>query len=192
MLHRLLVVGALAVAAITSAAACGDAKVAPQQAVVWFGLGTAASGTTCSTLKSYQLPDGARSTITGSSGMGTRLKDGSGTDNLVECDVRPASGSTTNYNVSLRFQGGEVGNFVASGVLPAPPSADMSSTGSVDISFNTAQFNLAQSRCTAEIKTLVAGAIWIRNLHCDNLRDSSSPGIACDGLGGVIFENCAH
>jgi hypothetical protein len=39
---------------------------------------------------------------------------------------------------------------------------------------------------------IVSGAVWLRNLHCDNLRDASSPGILCDGRGGVIFENCEH
>jgi hypothetical protein len=180
----------LAAAAVTSAAACGDDKVAAQQAVVWFGLGTSSSGASCSTLKNYQFPEGARSTITGGDGVGGRLKDGS--DNLVECDVRLASGSTTNYNVSVRFSGGDVGNFVATGVVPAPPSRDTTSTGKLDLAFNTAQFALDQDGCTVDIKTLVPGAIWIRNLHCDNLRDPSSPGIACDGLGGVIFENCSH
>ena len=38
MLHRLLVVGALAAAAVTSAAACGDDKVAAQQAVEFVGM----------------------------------------------------------------------------------------------------------------------------------------------------------
>jgi hypothetical protein len=189
--HRLLVVGALAAAVVTSAA-CGGDKAAPQQAVAWFGLGASASGASCSTLKTYQLPPDARATITGGSGAGERVKDGS--DYFVDCDVRLAPSSTTNYNVSLKLEGDNAGvaNFVATGVLPVPPSPDMVSTGNVDIVFTTGQFSLQQTRCTVDIKALVPGAVWLRNLHCDNLHDPSSPGIACDGLGGVIFENCAH
>jgi len=179
----------MAAAAVTTVA-CGGDDPAPQQAVAWFGLGQSASGASCSTLKTYQIPDGARTTVTGASGAGERVKDGG--DNIVECDVRPASGGTSNYNVSLKFQGGEVGNFIASGAVPAPASADASSTGTLDVVFNTGQFGLHQDRCTADIKKLLPGAIWIRSLHCDNLHDPSSPGIACDGQGGVIFENCSH
>ena len=170
-----------------SAAACGDDDVAPQQAVLWFGLGTA-PGATCSSTKNYQYPEGARATVTGASGVGARVKDGS--ENLVVCDVRLVAGSTTNYNVSLRFQGGEIGNFVANGVLT--DQAPAGAAGTVNVSFNTAQFNLVQSQCTVEVDTLAPGAIWLRGLRCDGLKDPSSPGILCDGQGGLIFENCSH
>jgi hypothetical protein len=185
--HRLWIVVPLAAAAVMSAAACGDDKVAPQQAVLWFGLSTA-QGATCSSSKNYQLPDGARATISGTTGVGDRLKDGG--DNLVECDVGRVGGSTTNYNVSLRFQGGEIGNFVARGVLTdgAAPGA----AGTLNVTFNTGQFALAQSQCTVDVDTLAPGAIWLRGLRCDGLKDLSSPGISCDGQGGLIFENCSH
>jgi hypothetical protein len=161
--------------------------VAPQQAVLWFGLSTA-PGATCSSIKNFQFPDGARATVTGNSGVGDRVKDGG--EDLVECDVRLAGGSTTNYNVALRFQGGEIGNFVAEGALTDPKAGG--APGTLRVSFNTAQFNLVQAQCTVEIDTLAPGAIWLRSLHCDGLKDQSSPGIICDGQGGVIFENCSH
>jgi len=131
-------------------------------------------------------------TVTGTSGAGDRVKDGG--DNIVECDVRLVRGSTTDYNVSLKFQGGVVGvgNFIASGTVPAPATPDTTSTGNMDVVFTTGQFALQQDRCSVAIKRLLPGAIWVSNLHCDNLRDPSSPNIACDGLGGVIFENCGH
>ena len=185
--HRLWIVVPLAAVAVVSAAACGDDEAAPQQAVVWFGLGTA-PGATCSSIKNYQFPDSARATVSGGSGMGDRVKDSG--DTLVDCSVRPAGGSSSDYNVSLRFQGGEVGNFVAEGVLTDPKAGG--AAGTVKVSFNTAQFNLAQAQCTVEIDTLAPGAIWLRGLHCDSLKDQSSPGIICDGQGGVIFENCSH
>ena len=165
------------------ATACGDDKVAAPQSVVWFGLNTAA-GARCSSVNNYQLPMGARATITSTNGVGDRIKDGG--DNLVECDVRPQSGSTSNFNVSVRFSGGEVGNFVASGVLTKENG------GNLQVSFNTGQFSLEQDNCTAQVETLVAGAIWVSRVSCPDLRDPSSPGIICDGQGGVIFENCEH
>jgi hypothetical protein len=186
VLHRVLVVGALA-GALISTAGCGDDPVAPQQAVLWFGLGPA-QGMTCSSAKTYQYPDGARATVSGGDGVGERVKDGS--DYLVQCDVRLASGSTSNYNVSLKFQGGEIGNFVASGVLTDGAPAGMQ--GTLDVNFTTGQFGLAQDKCSVGVKTLVPGAIWLQSVHCDNLKDASSPSIACDGTGALIFENCSH
>ena len=186
VLHRVLVVGALT-GALISTTGCGDDAVAPQQSVLWFGLGPA-QGMSCSSAKTYQFPEGARATVSGGTGVGERVKDGS--DYLVECDVRPASGSTSNYNVSLKFQGGEVGNFVASGVLTDPNAGG--TPGTLKVDFATGQFTLAQDQCSVGVKTLVPGAIWLQSLHCDNLKDPSSPSIACDGTGALIFENCSH
>jgi len=177
----------LAAAAVISVAGCGDPKVAPAQTAMWFGLG-AVPGATCSSNKTFQIPDGARATTSGTSGMGPRVEDGG--ENAVECDVRLACGSTTNYNVSLRLQVGEIGNFVANGVLTK--ADDPQAAGTVDVALITPQFSLGQTKCAVGIETLVPGAIWLKTLHCDNMRDPSSPGIACDGQGGVIFENCAH
>lgn len=187
MRHRLWVVVPLVAAAVMSAVACGEDDPPPPQTVLWFGLG-AAPGTTCSSAKNFQLPADARATVSGSTGVGARLKDGG--DTIVECDVRPAAGSTTNYNVSLRFQGGEIGNFVARGAITKGVAAE--AAGTLQVSFNTAQFALAQSQCTVAIDTLEPGAVWLRSLRCNNLRDQSSPDIVCDGQGGVIFENCSH
>jgi hypothetical protein len=186
VLHRVLVVGALA-GALISTTGCGDDPVAPQQAVLWFGLGPA-QGMSCSSAKTYQYPDGARATVSGSSGVGDRVKDGG--ENLVECDVRNVAGSTTDYNVSLTFQSGEIGNFVARGVLTDPAAGGM--PGTLNVNFTTGQFSLAQTQCSATAKTLVPGALWLTSLHCDALKDPSSPSIACDGTGALIFENCSH
>jgi hypothetical protein len=186
VLHRVLVVGALA-GALISTVGCGDDPVAPQQAVLWFGLGPA-QGMSCSSAKTYQYPDGARGTVSGSTGVGDRAKDGS--DYLVECDVRPASRNSSDYNVSLKFQGGEIGSFVATGVLTDGAAAGMQ--GTLDVDFATGQFGLAQDKCSVGVKTLVPGAIWLQSVHCDNMKDPSSPSIACDGTGALIFENCSH
>ena len=186
VLHRVLVVGALA-GALISTTGCGDDAVAPQQAVLWFGLGPA-QGMSCSSAKNYQYPDGARATVSGSEGVGDRVKDGG--DNLVQCDVGLASGSSNNYNVSLKFQNEEIGNFAASGVIT--DGAPVGMQGTLDVDFTTGQFSLAQNQCSVSVKKLFPGAIWLQSLHCDNLKDQSSPSIACDGTGALIFENCSH
>jgi hypothetical protein len=180
--HRLLKVGAIGAAAVVCVA-CGDDKVAAPQAVLWFGLSTTANAR-CSSINNYQLPMGARATVTGADGVGERVKDGG--DNIIECDVRPATGSTTNYNVSVRFSVGEIGNFVASGVVAEAAG------GTLDVDMVTGSFSLSQNGCTATVETAVAGAVWINRLSCPDLRDPSSPGIICDGQGGMIFENCNH
>jgi hypothetical protein len=183
--HRLIFSGLLAAA--TGATACGDDKVAPQQAVFWFGLSSTA-GAQCSANKNFQLPPDARATITGTTGQGERVKDGQdvmGTDAVVECTVKETTKGSGSFNVSLKLSVGEIGIFDADGVLALP-------SGTVDVDFNTAQFSLNQDDCTANVEVLRNGAVWLKDLHCTNMRDPSSPGVSCDGLGGVIFENCAH
>ena len=189
MRHRLGIVVPLAAAAVLTGAGCGNEKIAPAQTAMWFGLG-AVPGATCSSTKTFQIPDGARVTTSGMYGDGERVKDGG--DNTVICDVRLASGSTTDYNVSLRLQvsANGIGNFVASGVLTDVD--DPQAAGTLDVALITPQFQLGQKKCAVGIETLVPGAIWLKTLHCDDMRDPSSPGIACDGQGGLIFENCAH
>lgn len=178
--HRFVYLAAAAIAAVGVVAGCGDEKSPPKQTVFWLGLNQA-PGAICSSSRNYQLPADARATINSSDAVGGRIQNDA--DNLVECDVRPANGSATDFAVSLRFSGGEVGNFSANGTVSA-------AGGELDVSFNTGDFGLEQDNCTATVQTVTAGAIWVRSLRCTNLRDESSPGVQCDGQGGVIFENC--
>ncbi|MEY4550193.1 MAG: hypothetical protein RL685_6388 [Pseudomonadota bacterium] len=180
MRHRFVFLAAVAVAAVGSVVGCGDDKAPPKQAVFWLGLGPG-GGMTCSSTRNYQFPAEARATITSTTAEGERIEDDA--DNLVDCDVRLARGSTTDFNVSLRYSGVEVGNFSANGTLTAEG-------GELDIDFNTGMFALEQENCVATVKTLRAGAVWISGLRCQSLRDPSSPSIQCDGQGGLIFENC--
>ena len=179
--HRFVFLAAVAVAAVGSVVGCGDDKPPPKAAVFWLGL-SPGGGMSCSANRNFQIPEDARSTITDMFAEGERIKDDA--DNLVDCDVRPASGSTTEFNVSLRYSGGAVGNFSANGSLT------LEGGGELDIDFNDGIVALEQSDCVATVKTLKAGAVWISSLRCPNLRDPSSPGVQCDGLGGLIFENC--
>jgi hypothetical protein len=183
--HRLIFSGLLLAA--TGAMACGDDEVAPQQAVFWLGLSSTA-GSQCSANKTFALPDDARTTITGSTGQGERVKDGQdlqGTDTVVECSVTETMKGSNSYDVRLRLSVGEIGNFTARGTLSKP-------SGTIDVDFTTSQFSLEQDDCTATVETIVGGAIWIKELHCASMRDPRTPSTACDGLGGVIFENCTH
>ena len=185
MSHRLIFSGLLLAA--TGAMACGDDEVAPQQAVFWLGLSSTA-GAQCSANKTFALPEDARTTITGSSGQGERIKDGQdlqGSDTVVECSVKETMKGSGSFNVRVRLSVGEIGNFIATGTLSK-------GSGTADVSFNTSQFSLEQDDCTATVETVVGGAIWVKELHCANMRDPRTPGISCDGLGGVIFENCTH
>jgi hypothetical protein len=173
---------------------CGSDKQAPQQAVFWYGLSTA-QGATCSSAKTYSFPDStARDTIVGTDGVGKRAEDGS--DYLVVCTVKQSSAGGA-YNVNLRFGGGDVGSFTASGSLTAPAAAAagadaVDTSGTLDVNFNTADFALQQTGCTAQVHTLVPGAVWLQNLSCSAMKDPSSPSISCQGTGGLIFENCSH
>lgn len=178
MRHRFVFLAAGAAAAAGLMVGCGDDKAPSRQAVFWLGLNPS-GGSSCSSNQNYQIPDGARATITSATADGARVKDGRQT--LVECDVRPAGG--TDFSVSLRFQSDEVANFSADGTLSAEG-------GTLDVSFNTGVFAVGQDDCVATVETLTPGAIWLRGLRCQDMRDPSSPDIRCDGQGGLIFENC--
>src|SRR5688572_18432709 len=182
--NRFVFLAAAAAAAVGLTAGCGDEKSPPKQAVFWLGLNRAAGTTTsCSSLENFQIPaETARATIISADAQGPRVEDDS--DNLVECDVRPASSGSAVFNVSLRYSGGPIGNFSAEGELT------LADGGALDVSFNTGEFGLEQADCTATVEALAPGAVWVKALRCQNLRDDSSPGIQCDGQGSLIFENC--
>lgn len=156
-----------------------EQPLAAKQAVLWFGL-NAATGATCPATRTYQLPDSARATITSSTAVGERIEDGG--ENVVECSVRPA-GDGMDYDVQLRFTGGEIGNFSVRGTLGV-------TGGELELDFNTSQFGLTQADCMATVTAVTSGAIWLTDLRCPNLRDPVTPGTQCDGQGGLIFENC--
>jgi hypothetical protein len=179
--HRFVFLAAAAVAALGSVVGCGDEKAPAKQAVFWLGL-SPGGGATCSSNRNYQIPEAARSTITSQSAEGERIKDDA--DNLVECDVREAAGSTTDFDVSLRFSSADVANFSANGRVSEQAG------GELDVYFNTGLAALEQSNCVATVKKVTAGALWVSGLRCTSLRDASSPSIQCDGQGGLIFENC--
>jgi hypothetical protein len=169
-----------------SSDAPGDAgaELPAAQAVFWFGLG-AVPAAACPSGASYQYPSDARATISGNSAEGERVLDGG--DHRVECTVRRLAGSEGDYAVSLSFQSGAIGSFFA-----GTPSLSSSTTTqpTFDVSLSTAQLSVTQRGCTADVQTVTDGAIWLRNLYCDGLRDPSAPAISCTGQGGVIFENC--
>jgi hypothetical protein len=174
-------------AGVALATGCGDDKPAKDQTVFWISLSTPL-GKTCSSAKSFNLPDDtARANIVGGGG-GERLKDGG--ENIVECTVSKGSAPGT-FNVSYNVSVGEIGSYSASGVLPAPPP-DGTSTGPLDISFQTTQFTLGQESCVATVKQLKDGLIWVNNLSCPSLKDDNSPAVECVGTGGFIAENCSH
>jgi hypothetical protein len=149
--------------------------------VFWLGL-SPVSGGTCSSSRTFNVPETARETIISTDAAGDRIVD-SGSD-IVICSVSAASGAEGSFRVSMRLSTGEIGNLSGDGVL------SKASGGSFDLNFTTESFSLEQEACVATVETVKAGAIWIRSLSCPNLRDESSPGIACVGNGGIILENC--
>ena len=181
MRHRLTFLGVFAAAAVTGGFACGDDEPAPRQGVFWLGL-SPVSGGTCSSSKTFVVPETARDTIVSTDAKGDRIVD-SGPDEVL-CSVSPAPGAAGSFRVFMSLTSGEIGNLSGSGTL------SKESGGQLDLNFTTTSFNLAQEGCVATVETIKAGAVWIRTLNCPNLRDESSPGIACVGNGGFILENC--
>jgi hypothetical protein len=132
-------------------------------------------------MQTFQLPDAARETIIDANANGDRLVDGG--NDVVECTVTPADDN--NFRLNARVSSGIVGNFRVNGLI-SPSNA------TVDISFvpTTTGSELEQDACTGTVSTVLAGAVWIQNLRCDRMLDARSPNIACNGSGGLIFENC--
>jgi len=177
----------LALAGVVLATGCGDDKPAKDQTVFWVSL-TTALGKTCSSARSFSLPDDtARDNIVNGGG-GARLKDGG--ENIVECTVSEGNAPGT-FDVSYRVSKGEIGSYSANGVVTMPPG-QKTGTGTLDVGFQSTQFSLTQEGCTATVNQAIAGAIWISSLSCPSLRDPSSPAIECVGSGGFIAENCSH
>jgi hypothetical protein len=144
-----------------------------------------AQGAACSSMRSFELPTGARDTLTGASGEGDRLVEGDD-GSLVECVVSNAGGGD-NFNVSVRLSSGIIGNFRANGTVSA-------SGGTLDVTFlsTLSGSTLEADDCVATVETVIPGALWIDSLECRGLRDVRSPGALCDSSGGLIFENCGR
>jgi hypothetical protein len=175
-------------AGVALATGCGDDKPAKDQTVFWISLSTSL-GKTCSSAKSFSLPDdSARANIVNGGG-GERLKDGG--EDLVECRVSKGS-APGSFNVSYTVSRGEIGSYSASGVVMGPAQQGEKGTGTLDVSFQTTQFSLGQESCIATVNQAIEGAIWISNLSCPTMKDENSPAIECVGTGGFIAENCSH
>jgi hypothetical protein len=190
---RSLAFQVLVLTGVAAATACGDDEPARDQTVFWTSLSTS-PGNTCSSVKSFNLPDdSARDVITNvNGGGGDRLEDGG--DGIVECTVEEGSAAGT-YNVSYRISVGEIGSYSASGIVTVTPgqaNGATAGTGMLNVDFSTTQFSLGQRNCSATVKQVIPGAIWINNLSCPDLEDPSSPSISCVGTGGWIAENCSH
>ena len=98
--------------------------------------------------------------------------------------------TTGQDRVSFDLSGGAVASFSVRGTVDKAPGA--LGTGSLDVDIAAAGVALNQDDCTATVQEAVGGALWVSNLSCTNLRDPSSPAVACTGTGGFIIENCAR
>lgn len=167
---------------MSSVLACGDDEPARDRAVFWMTLGTSL-GATCSSAETFSVPEGsdARQTIIGT-GAGERLVDGDG--GFVGCTVQQGS-ADGQFNFDVDLSAGVIGSLGISG-------STTGTTATVDVSFTTTSFGLAQDGCTATVREALAGAIWLDELSCPGLVDRSSPAISCTGTGGLIAENCSR
>jgi hypothetical protein len=164
----------------------GDTKapVPAPRAVVWFALSTSVGGT-CSSTRPVEFPPDARTTI--GNRIGPRVVDG--TDGyVIDCRIAPAPDRPGAYGLALRFVGADVRALTIMGQITGD---GLSTEGNVQVTLETSQFALEQMDCTLAVASLDPGAIWIQSLSCPDLKDPLSPGISCNGTGGVIFENCS-
>lgn len=183
--RRSLAFEVLTLAALSGTLACGDDEPARDQSVFWMALGTSL-GATCSSARTFSLPNETARTVTSGNGQGDRLVDGD--DGIVSCRVEETG--TGQFSVSVDLSSGEIGTLSIRGTASKAPSVE--GTATVDVDFTTTQFRLTQDGCTATVREALAGAIWLDDLSCPGLVDPSSPGISCTGTGGVIAENCAR
>jgi hypothetical protein len=188
--RRSLAFQVLALTGVVVATGCGDDKPARDQTVFWTTLSTSL-GNTCSSAKSFNLPDSSARDNIINGGGGERLEDGG--DSIVECGVTEGAAAGT-YNVTYRISVGEIGSYSASGIVTVTPGqagGASKGTGTLNVDFSTTQFSLGQRGCEATVEQVGPGVIWISNLSCPELEDPSSPSISCVGTGGWIAENCS-
>ncbi len=180
--RRSLAFEVLALAALGGAFACGDDEPARDQSVFWMSLQTS-PGATCSSARTYSLPDDTARAVTTGNGQGERLVDGD--EGLVECTVQ--EGAAGQFSLSVNLSSGEIGSLSIRG------SANKTDgTATVDVDFTTTGFRLTQDGCQATVREALPGALWLDDLSCPGLIEPSSPGVTCNGAGGLIVENCAR
>jgi hypothetical protein len=177
----------LTMATLSAALGCGEDEPAKDQAVFYMGLSTG-SGQNCSSTRTFSLPDDSARTVVIGTGQGERLVDGDD-DSLVTCRVSEGNASGQ-FDVTFDLSSGEIGSFSATGTVTMTSATE--GTGVLDIIFQTSSFTLRQDGCTATAKAGLEGAVWFDSLSCPGLVDRSSPGIVCNGSGGLIAENCAR
>jgi hypothetical protein len=116
-------------------------------------------------------------------GDGDRVVDGGPA--LVACSVVPESGTDGIYEVRIEIAADEVARFSVAGRVSRASGA------SLRVAFSTEQFSLQASNCTAAVRAVVPGALWLQNLRCPDMRDETFPGVSCTGAGGFLFESCS-
>jgi hypothetical protein len=170
-------------------AGCGGDDPPKESAVIAFNL-SRITGASCP-IFNFEYPPGANDTIGGSIEGTERLEDGGG--NVINCRVRESMGA---FDINLNLQTPMVAYFQATGrVTKSANQTALDNTVQVILQSDQAGELLQPSPvvptpCTANVDTVQNGAIWIRSLRCDNLRDENSPNVQCLGSGGLLFENC--
>jgi hypothetical protein len=170
----------VSVAACVLALGCGGDDPEPEAAVVWLNFSQGTGGN-CDRPYSFQLPDSAAAIIQGQIEGSERVEDGA-EGNVIDCSVRSTTGGA--FQLSLQLRSPEIRIMQISGTV-----TEGASTVSLSVQSDFVG-SLRQNECSARVKKIRNGAIWIDELRCENMTDARSPLTDCVGAGGVLFERC--
>lgn len=153
-----------------------DAAAHGPQAVLWLDVAEAPFGS-CNMQQRTALPDATAAATLMGDGRGSRLTEG------VSCSVVDWEPELAEFSVRLSLSHPSFGRFEANGGLHERGSNRLT------VEVATGAGSVDQSGCEAEVKVLLPGAVWLRNLRCPALYASASTDV-CSATGALIFENC--
>lgn len=164
--------------------ACSESEPLPAQAATFLAF-SPVTGASCHEANAYEVPLGAgRLAVLNGGNVDTdRVVDGG--EVFVECRV--SANEDGSFDVDLaRLRAGDITFLGVQGTVSQGSEAE------VRVVFQREGVALEQSNCRAFVQVALEGAVWLRDLVCDDMRDGRRPSAQCRASGGVIVENCAQ
>lgn len=103
---------------------------------------------------------------------------------VIECRVTATEDGSFEANLG-RLRADEITFLGVQGTVREGSEAELS------LVFQREGLALEQANCRAFVQRALSGAVWLRDLVCDDMRDLRRPNARCRASGGIIIENCA-
>lgn len=162
-------------------AGLGTTTDAPSPKAVVVAEGTGADSR-CDALQITLPSEDARNTLR--NGIGER--QGRDDNTIVECTVRESSELPGSFDMYLGLRQSSLVKFELRG------SASGIQASALELALPLGNGNralLAYFTCSAQVRQLLPGAVWLSSLDCASAHNTAIKG-DCSVMGGVIFEYC--